>query len=335
MYKIVGGNMMKTCLVQKGVICGLILFFIGIGLAEANAVSSASRLMDRGFVEVVDQQQTKYGNYGWDCYDPFWIAQGFTPTLPMLTKVQLFLFAAGFPPDNIQIMVSIRASLNGNDLATATINGTDVWGSPTWIEFNFSDIEVTPGHMYYILCRANGGSQGNCYCWVFAENNPYSGGDAWKSESGSYWFLLDTPNHPLTDCCFKTYGLEEQPNTPEITGPTSGNPGQAYNYTFLSTDPDGNILYYFVDWGDGTNSGWLGPYTSGQPVTISHVWSKRGTYTVKAKVKDAYDAESGWGTLEVIIPRIRVSYSSLFLRFLERFQLLERLLKIQPHVSFH
>ena len=306
---------MKTCLVEKGVICGIILLFVGTGLAEANAVGSMSRLMDRGFVEVVDQQQTGNSGYGWNFYDPYWLAQGFTPTLPMLTKVELSLFFAGSPPDNVQITVSIWASLGGNDLATATIDGTDVSSVPTWIEFNFSDIEVTPGHMYYILCRANGGSQGNCYCWVFADNNPYTGGDAWGSESGYYWFLMDTPDHPLTDCCFKTYGLEEQPNTPEITGPTSGKVGQACNFTFLSTDPDGNILYYFVDWGDGTNSGWLGPYTSGQPVTISHVWSKRRTYTVKAKVKDAYDAESDWGILKIKIP---ASYNIPMQRVLER-----------------
>jgi hypothetical protein len=311
---------MKKKLLVKTLALGIIILFIGISLVEVNAVSSVNEQMNRGLVEVIDQQQIENCHYGWNFFDPWWLAQGFTPALPILTKVQLYLFAAGNPPINVKIMVSIRASLNGNDLATATINGSDVYGEPFWFEFNFSDIDVTPSHIYYILCRVNGGSDGNCYCWVFDENNPYHGGDAWKSESGSNWYLLDTPDHPLTDCCFKTYGLEEQPNIPEITGQSYGNTGQTYNYTFLSTDPDGNILYYFVDWGDGINSEWLGPYTSGQQVTISHVWIKRGSYIVKAKVKDAYGVESEWGIFEVTMPRNRaLYYCSLFLRFLKQF----------------
>jgi hypothetical protein len=311
---------MKTCLVQKGMICGVILLFVGAGFAEANTAGRLNKLMNRDVVEVVDQQQTGNCGYGWNVYDPIWLAQGFTPTLPMLTKVELSLFLAGSPPDNVQITVSIRDSLYGNDLTSATIDGTEVSSVATWIEFNFSDIEVTPGHTYYILCRANGGSQGNCYCWVFADNNPYTGGDAWGSDMGYYWFLMDSQDHPLTDCCFKTYGLEEQPSTPEIAGPTSGNVGQSYNFTFLSTDPDGNILYYYVDWGDGQTAAWVGPYTSGQLVTISHVWSKRGTYTVKAKVKDFYAAESDMALLKIKMP---VSYNipipSALERVLERF----------------
>jgi len=314
---------MKTYLVEKGVICGIILLFIGTGLAEANVGSSASRFMNLDLVEVVDQQQTGYSNYGWNFFDPYWLAQGFTPTLTTLTKVDLSLFRAGNPPDNVSITVSIRASLNENDLTTVTIDGSAVSIVPTWVEINFPDIGVTPDHMYYILCRANGGSQGDCYCWVFADNNPYPGGEAWGSYAGSYWYLLDTPDHPLTDCCFKTYGLEERPNTPEITGTTSGKPGQSYNFTFLSTDPDGNIVYYFVDWGDEQATGWIGPYTSGQPVTISHVWSKRGTYTVKAKAKDTYEAESDWGTLEIKMP---ASFN------LPRQGVLDRLLERFPHV---
>ena len=310
---------MKTFLIEKGVICGIIVLLVGAGLAEANAVSSMSRPMDRDLIEVVDQQQTGNSGSGWDFFDPLMLAQGFTPTLPMLTKVELSLFRAGDPPENVQITVSIRASLTGNDLAIVTIDGSAVSIVPTWVEFNFSDIEVTPGNMYYILCQANAGSPGDCYCWVFADNNPYPGGDACGCAYGNYWFLMDDPDHPLTDFCFKTYGLDERPNTPVITGQTSGKAGQAYNFSFVSTDPDGNTVYYFVDWGDEQTTAWIGPYPSGQPVTISHVWSKTGTYTVKAKVKDAYGAESDWGTLKIKMP---ASYNILRQRVLER--MLER-----------
>jgi predicted DNA-binding transcriptional regulator len=37
---------------------------------------------------------------------------------------------------------------------------------------------------------------------------------------------------------------------------------------------DENITYY-VDWGDWTNTGWIGPYDSGQEQTVNHLGTKR------------------------------------------------------------
>jgi PKD repeat protein len=93
------------------------------------------------------------------------------------------------------------------------------------------------------------------------------------------------------------------PNTPtKPTGPTSGSRNKQYTYSTSTTDPDGNQVYYWWDWGDGTNSGWFGPYTSGTTKTASHKWTARGTYLVKVKAKDIYGAESGWSaTLSVTI----------------------------------
>ena len=35
-----------------------------------------------------------------------------------------------------------------------------------------------------------------------------------------------------------------------------------------------------------SNSGWLGPYNSGQEAAAQKSWSAAGTYTVRAKAKD-------------------------------------------------
>lgn len=45
-------------------------------------------------------------------------------------------------------------------------------------------------------------------------------------------------------------------------------------------NPDGDQTSYLVDWGDGTSSGWIGPYDPGVMVTVSHVWSADGSYDV-------------------------------------------------------
>jgi hypothetical protein len=97
----------------------------------------------------------------------------------------------------------------------------------------------------------------------------------------------------------------ERPNIPAIVGPSSGKPKTNYTYTFTATDPDNDYIFYYVDWGDGTNSGWFGPYMSGAGYAINHKWSDMRSYTIKAKVKDTKGAVSDWGVHEVKITRLK------------------------------
>ena len=99
-----------------------------------------------------------------------------------------------------------------------------------------------------------------------------------------------------------TGGDNSPPETPEIDGPTSGKAGVEYNYTLSSTDPDGDDVFYCIDWGDDTGEVCMGPYASGEEVIVSHIWTEQDTYTIKVKAKDTYDAESDWATLEVSMP---------------------------------
>lgn len=136
-----------------------------------------------------------------------------------------------------------------------------------------------------------------------SENHPYIG------ESMAHTFTAQLDNNP--------------PGTPTITGPTEGIPGEEYTYCIpTAVDPEGDIIYVYWSWGDGETSGWLGPYNSGEEICESHVWATRGTYTVKAKLKDEFDAESDWGELVVTIPRNRALIFNFFERFLNNFQIL-------------
>ena len=118
----------------------------------------------------------------------------------------------------------------------------------------------------------------------------------------------------------------EPPNIPDIDGTTSGKIGNLYTYTFKSTDPDEDNLYYYINWDDGNIEEWIGPYNSGEDAVVSHTWSEKGTYAIKAKVKDDYDMESDWGTLTVSMPRNRAYSNTLLLRLLERFPILQKTL---------
>jgi hypothetical protein len=99
-----------------------------------------------------------------------------------------------------------------------------------------------------------------------------------------------------------TITTDHPPETPTITGPAEGEPGNAYLYTLSTTDQDGDQVYYFVDWGDNLTSGWLGPFNSGASASATHEWAEEGTYTIKVKAKDTYGVESDWGTLDVTMP---------------------------------
>jgi len=84
----------------------------------------------------------------------------------------------------------------------------------------------------------------------------------------------------------------EQPTQPE--GKTKPLWFKEYSYTSSTTDPENEDIYYLFDWDDGNSSGWLGPYTSGETVTASHIWTELGIYEVKVKAKDIWGASSSW-----------------------------------------
>ena len=117
------------------------------------------------------------------------------------------------------------------------------------------------------------------------------------------------------------------PEKPDIDGPKEGKPGIEYNYTFVSTDPEGEDLFYYIDWGDGTFEDWIGPYQSGETVTMSHEWKGFGekTLDIRVKVKDVHDVISNWSApLQISLPKhITNPWIKLLYMIIERFPLLQ------------
>lgn len=120
------------------------------------------------------------------------------------------------------------------------------------------------------------------------------------------------------------------PAAPTITGPLRGKVGVQHEYTLTSTSPTGKDLYYYVLWGDGSYMNWTGPFSSGEPVSVNHSWSKWGTYTVQARARDTDNLWGSWGTLKVRMP---VSYNLPVLLFWERlFERFPRAFPILRHL---
>ncbi len=108
--------------------------------------------------------------------------------------------------------------------------------------------------------------------------------------------------------------IENQaPKTPVINGPSQGKPGKEYECSVQTTDPEGQDLYYYIEWGDGTITDWIGEYTSGEEVTINHTYENKGKFTIKVKARDEMYAESDWETYTVTMPRSKTFASSRIL----------------------
>ena len=122
-------------------------------------------------------------------------------------------------------------------------------------------------------------------------------------------FAIDTQ----WDEFLKTYlGIldNQAPEIPDISGSAQGKPGIEYAYFIQSTDPEDQELHYYVEWDDGTTTDWIGPYASGEEVTVNHTYEKKGKYTIKVKARDEMNAESDWGTFDVTMPRVKTFASS-------------------------
>ena len=135
-----------------------------------------------------------------------------------------------------------------------------------------------------------------------------------RSEITALAIPFDCENHP--------------PSKPTIDGQTCGKPGVEYEYTFVSTDPEGHDIRYIIDWYSSGEYIVTPYYPSGEVLTLPHTWPRKGTFTISAMAQDPYGAESENGTLTVTMPRNKMLHISLFLRFLDNFPLIQYLLNI-------
>ena len=201
----------------------------------------------------------------------------------------------------------IKTDSNGNEEWNKTFGGRDV-------ERGYAVLETIDGG-YIIAGDTESYGSGNSDIWLIKTDS--NGNEEWnKTFGGSHYEKIGYHNAIQRTAdggyiiigCTSSYGAgnydawvikvapanrpPSTPNTPQ--GETNVTPLKKYTYTTVSADPDGDEIYYMFDWGDGTTSGWLGPYKSGETVKVSHIWTKSGVYEIKVKAKDSKDAESEW-----------------------------------------
>jgi hypothetical protein len=131
------------------------------------------------------------------------------------------------------------------------------------------------------------------------------GGDSWyEEESGttldlfSVDFIDSSEGYAVgTGGTILHHIGSEPPDDPEITGPSAGPVGIELDFTVVTTDPEDDMVSYYIDWGDGEIEDWTEPYPSGVAKTFNHAWNETGTYEIKAKARDINNVESDWSEL--------------------------------------
>ena len=154
-------------------------------------------------------------------------------------------------------------------------------------------------------------------------------------ETTYYWQIIAKDEHSAYTAGLVWHFTTEDnyaPDVPIINGPDRGKPGVEYNFTVTATDPEGHDVYYWIEWGDGTveQDYWIGSYSSGEKVNLSHSWNEKDKFTITAKAKDTFDDESNTTKFIINIPRFKTfNFNINLLSWLfERFPLLEKLLSL-------
>ncbi len=130
------------------------------------------------------------------------------------------------------------------------------------------------------------------------------------AEQGVYPITLtveDADGYTDAETSWAFIGRDNRPpNTPRLRGRRNADKTQTYRCMFRAVDPEGDDVYYYLNWGDtywtGWWEGWIGPYKSGEWVTLENTWEAIGNYTIRVKAKDRYGAKSEFATLPVCVP---------------------------------
>ncbi len=207
------------------------------------------------------------------------------------------------------------------------VNGPTNGAVDVEYDFTFLTTDINLDNVFYYIEWGDG----NYEEWI----GPYASGEevtvphSWSSADTFTIVSKAKDEHDAEGSWSEPFNItiveNEPPIPPTINGTIKGKPSVSHEYTFFSTDPDGNELYYYIDWGDDLDN-LIGPFPSGTEEKLSHSWAS-GNYIIKAKAIDIYDAESDWTTLEISIPRSRYSLNLLIKILFERFSKISYILE--------
>ena len=126
----------------------------------------------------------------------------------------------------------------------------------------------------------------------------------------------------------ETFILNQAPETPDKPiGPSKIKVYTEYTYSSVTTDVEGNELYYKWRWGDGSESEWIGPFSSGETASASHMWDKSAHYYLRVKAKDEHGVETNYSEkLNIHVTKSRSMHrtfvNEILIDFFEKFPII-------------
>lgn len=118
--------------------------------------------------------------------------------------VNLYLAKLGTLPGNFNVAIYTTSGglPTGSALTSINLTNGDIGSSYGWITANFSDITVTPGAKYAIVCTQSSTTNlSNIVYWGHYDSSTYSEGGAYRStNAGSSWITMSG------DWTFAVYG---------------------------------------------------------------------------------------------------------------------------------
>ncbi len=104
----------------------------------------------------------------------------------------------------------------------------------------------------------------------------------------------DAVTNLVHDLYVPTVITNQPPDKPDPpSGPTSGEINTWYDFTVVTTDPEGEDVSYQVDF-DEQIADWGDYHGSGSPVTVSYSWTTPGLYDMAVRAKDVNGNISVW-----------------------------------------
>jgi hypothetical protein len=181
-------------------------------------------------------------------------------------------------PSNGTLLFKVWTFVCGIALYSTGSYNNDAWHHA---EFYFNGITANPTITLYV----DGDYDNNVTHWLCGVSNT----DFTKTKLGMHAvYSSDYFEGYLDEFKITKYEGGDKQVPPDINGSTIGDPNVEYDYSFITDDPEGDDILIYVDWDDGSNTGWIGPYDSGEEVILSHEWSEDGLYNITAKSEDSW-----------------------------------------------
>ena len=194
------------------------------------------------------------------------------------------------------VRLTVTDDDGATDTETRTLTVSATSNQPPTAAFSFSPTSAAPGDWFQFNGSASSDADGTIvgYAWQFGDGSTDSGPVAYHAytSTGTYTVRLtvtddDGATDVETHTVVVTSGANQLPTAAFSVSPTSGPPGTQFTFNATaSTDPDGSIVSYAWQFGDGT---------TGSGVATQHTYASAGTYTVQLTVTDnqgASDSET-------------------------------------------